>query len=130
MPAIGAIGAIGGALISSRASGKAADSQERAAREQLALQERIYDETTARFDPFLDAGTGALGAYQHELGLGEAPEGYAGFQQTPGYQFQFDQGTDAVNALAGAQGGLNSGRTLQDLTQFGQGLANQNTAAT
>lgn len=50
---------------------------------------------------------------------------YQGFTATPGYQFQFDQGTAAVNALAGARGGLNSGRTLQDLTTFGQGLANQ-----
>lgn len=50
---------------------------------------------------------------------------YQGFQATPGYQFQFDQGTSAVNALAGARGGLNSGRTMQDLTTFGQGLANQ-----
>lgn len=50
---------------------------------------------------------------------------YRGFQETPGYQFQFDQGTAAANALAGARGGLNSGRTLQDLTEFGQGIANQ-----
>lgn len=50
---------------------------------------------------------------------------YQGFQQTPGYQFQFDQGTAAVNALAGVRGGLDSGRTRQDLTAFGQGLANQ-----
>jgi hypothetical protein len=50
---------------------------------------------------------------------------YGGFQATPGYQFAFDQGTKAVNALAGARGGLNSGRTLQDLNTFGQGIANQ-----
>ncbi len=50
---------------------------------------------------------------------------YQGFTATPGYQFQMDQGTAAVNALAGARGGLNSGRTMQDLTTFGQGLANQ-----
>lgn len=50
---------------------------------------------------------------------------YRGFQATPGYQFQMDQGTAAVNALAGARGGLDSGRTRQDLLTFGQGLANQ-----
>ncbi|MDT1061196.1 hypothetical protein RM190_04945 [Paracoccus sp. CPCC 101403] len=50
---------------------------------------------------------------------------YRGFQETPGYQFQFDQGTDAVNALAGARGGLRSGRTMQELNTFGQGIANQ-----
>ena len=50
---------------------------------------------------------------------------FGGFQESPGYQFAFDQGTDAVNALAGARGGLNSGRTMQDLNTFGQGIANQ-----
>lgn len=50
---------------------------------------------------------------------------YGGFQQSPGYQFAFDQGTAAVNALAGARGGLDSGATRQALTEFGQGIANQ-----
>ncbi|MGA0613424.1 hypothetical protein [Paracoccus sp. KR1-242] len=48
---------------------------------------------------------------------------YRGFEETPGYKFQFDQGTKAVNALAGARGGLNSGRTMEELTEFGHGLA-------
>lgn len=50
---------------------------------------------------------------------------YQGFTATPGYQFRVDQGTDAVNALAGARGGLNSGRTMQDLMKFGQGIASE-----
>lgn len=50
---------------------------------------------------------------------------YGGFQASPGYQFAFNQGTDAVNALAGARGGLDSGATRQALTTFGQGIANQ-----
>ena len=50
---------------------------------------------------------------------------YRGFQATPGYQFQLDQGNASVNALAGAKGGLNSGATMQALSQFNQGLANQ-----
>lgn len=50
---------------------------------------------------------------------------YQGFKATPGYQFQLEQGQDSINALAGARGGLLSGRTLQDLSQFNQGLANQ-----
>ncbi len=50
---------------------------------------------------------------------------YRGFQASPGYQFQLQQGQDSVNALAGARGGLNSGATLQALSTFNQGLANQ-----
>ena len=48
---------------------------------------------------------------------------YQGFTGTPGYAFRVDQGNDSVNALAGARGGLNSGRTMQDLMEFGQGIA-------
>jgi|JI10StandDraft_1071094.scaffolds.fasta_scaffold15083_6 hypothetical protein len=50
---------------------------------------------------------------------------YAGLETTPGYKFQFDQGTAGVNALAGAKGGLNSGATLQALNDYGQGMAQQ-----
>lgn len=50
---------------------------------------------------------------------------YQGFQATPGFQFALDQGNNSVNALAGARGGLNSGRTLQDLSTFNMGMANQ-----
>lgn len=50
---------------------------------------------------------------------------YRGFTATPGYEFRFNQGVDAANALAGARGGLNSGRTMQDLMAFGQGIASQ-----
>jgi len=50
---------------------------------------------------------------------------YGGFQASPGYQFALQQGLDSVNALAGAKGGLNSGKTMQDLLTYGQGMANQ-----
>lgn len=50
---------------------------------------------------------------------------YQGFQATPGFQFALDQGNNSVNALAGARGGLNSGRTMQDLATFNMGMANQ-----
>lgn len=50
---------------------------------------------------------------------------YGGFTADPGYQFRLSQGQDAVNALAGAQGGLFSGATLQALTDYNQGLASQ-----
>lgn len=42
---------------------------------------------------------------------------------TPGYQFRFDEGQKAVESSAAAQGGLNSGKTLKALTQYGQNYA-------
>jgi hypothetical protein len=50
---------------------------------------------------------------------------YGGFKATPGYDFRRQQGIDAIDASAAARGGLMSGRTLQDLTTFGDGIASQ-----
>lgn len=50
---------------------------------------------------------------------------YQGFTGTPGYEFRVNQGNDSINALAGARGGLNSGRTLQDLATFNQNIATE-----
>ncbi len=52
-------------------------------------------------------------------------QAYGGFQESPGYKFALQQGLDSVNALAGAKGGLNSGKTMQDLLAYGQGMASQ-----
>lgn len=50
---------------------------------------------------------------------------YGGFTKTPGYEFRRQQGIDAIDASAATRGGLMSGRTLQDLTTFGDGIASQ-----
>ncbi|MEO9648820.1 MAG: hypothetical protein ABJ360_22540 [Roseobacter sp.] len=47
-------------------------------------------------------------------------ETFGGFTESPGYQFRLDEGLDAVQSGVGAQHGLNSGATLQALTQYGQ----------
>lgn len=44
---------------------------------------------------------------------------------TPGYEWRVEQGNDSINALAGARGGLVSGRTLQELARFNQGIASE-----
>jgi hypothetical protein len=41
----------------------------------------------------------------------------------PGYQFQLDQGVQAVDRAAGAKGMLGSGNRLAELMHYGQGLA-------
>jgi hypothetical protein len=84
---------------------------------------------TAGLQPFLQnygtaqQGTTALG---NALGL-NGPQGnaaaVAAFQNNPGYQFQLQQGMDAVNANAAKTGQLASGNTNLDLLKFGQGLA-------
>lgn len=48
----------------------------------------------------------------------------ATLENTPGYQFQKQQGDDAINAAEAASGKNFSGNQLLDLSKFNQGLAN------
>jgi len=50
---------------------------------------------------------------------------YDRFRVSPGYQFSFDQGQQAVENSAAARGGVHSGATMKALDRFGTGLANQ-----
>ncbi len=49
----------------------------------------------------------------------------ANIEADPGYQFRQQQGEQAINRAAAARGGRLSGRTMQELMQFNQGLASQ-----
>jgi hypothetical protein len=66
--------------------------------------------------------------YMNSLGL-NGPAGNTAatnaFQAGPGYQFQMDQGLDAINRQRAAAGMLGSGNAGIDAMKYGQGLANQ-----
>ena len=63
-------------------------------------------------------------AEQSQMGrLMADPSGY--MAQDPGYQFRQQQGNKAINEQASARGGRLSGRTLEELSSFNQGLASQ-----
>jgi hypothetical protein len=96
----------------------------------------MFNQTQANEAPYLAAGGNALAALQQGIGIGpgtnnsgvgslNAPFTTAQFHNSPGYQFQLQQGENAVLSNAAATGGVNSGNTLKALTQFGQGTANQ-----
>lgn len=50
---------------------------------------------------------------------------YGGYQESPDVTYAMKVGSDSVNALAGARGGLNSGATLQALQDTAMGTAMQ-----
>lgn len=66
-------GSLLGGLFSSRGASKAADAQERAARQQIDLQRGIYDDTTQRFQPFYGQGLDAFNALRYEVMGGNRP---------------------------------------------------------
>ena len=50
---------------------------------------------------------------------------YQGFQKTPGYDFQLQEGQKAIDRAASASGRLHSGATVKAGQRFAQGLADQ-----
>lgn len=104
----------------------------------LAQQQKQYDQTQANLSPFLASGQAANNSLQGLLGLNvgntASSVGSSGqidpnkqleaLQNTPGYQFQLEQGNRTMNQNMAAQGGLFSGQALKAAQQFGQGLAN------
>jgi len=103
---------IGGAM-SSSASRSAANAQQRAADAATAEQARQYDQTRQDQMPWMDAGRNALARLQDPNA----------FTASPGYGFRLQQGQQAVNANAGARGGLFSGNALRALTDYNQNSA-------
>lgn len=72
-------------------------------------------------------GLSGLNLYGDALGVNGADgaaRASSAFQTDPGYQFQQQQGIDALNRSAAARGQLNSGQTGLDTLNFSQGLAN------
>lgn len=133
MPAgwIAAAGAIGGAAISAYGANSAADTQAQSAQNATNAEMSMYNQNVARLQPWTQAGQQSLGELQGLMGSNGAnglltsPFSAAQYQQSPGYQWQLGQGTQAVTNAASATGGVNSGNTLKALTSYGQGLANQ-----
>jgi len=86
----------------------------------------------AALQPFLQnygqaqQGTNALGNVLGLNGQAGNNSAMAALQNSPGYQFTLDQGSQNVMRNAAQTGTLNSGATLNALQQQGQGAAQQN----
>jgi hypothetical protein len=135
---VGGIGAIGGAAIGSSAAGNAASTQADAAKSAaqlqhedaqaaLQFQENQWNTQQANEAPWLSAGKGALGTLQDILaqpgqGWNETftPPTAAEAAAYPGYQFQEQQGEEALQNSAAAKGALYSGNTQEALARYGQ----------
>lgn len=73
MAVLGVAASLLGGLFGASSAKKAAAAQAAAAREQTALNERVYEETVDRFQPFLQQGTDYSNALRYELLGGERP---------------------------------------------------------
>ncbi len=130
--AIGSAGSLGGGLIGSKSSKNAAKKVSEAGNSVGADIKNIGDtnfgQTQTLLNPYLAAGqTGVNGLSQAFQPGGQLAQQFsfdpASIKNNPNYQFVLQQGTDAVQKSAAAQGGLFSGGTMKALDQYSQGLA-------
>ena len=118
---------VGGAM-SSNASKKAAKAQAASADAASQIQWDMYDQTRQDLDPYKQAGTTSLSQMMDQMGVnGYFNENYTGqdLYNDPSYQFRLQQGQDAIQSGAAAQGGLLSGATLKALQNYSQDYASQ-----
>ena len=85
--------------------------------------QNITAATSAMTEPWRSVGAQSMYDLYNLTGTNVAEPGQ--YQQSPGYQFQIQQGANTIQQAAAARGGLQSGKTLQDLTTFAEGTAAQ-----
>jgi len=127
-PLIGAIASIGSSLIGAYASGQAAKAQAESTKYAADLQRKTFQESSQMLKPQIDAGNTARGYQLGALGLpggASYDEATSAFRTSPGYDFALKTGQNQVQTSAAAGGRLFSGKTLKDLTNYGQGMADQ-----
>jgi hypothetical protein len=121
---IPAAAALIGARSSSKATKEAAQTSAASADRATELQQRIYEESMARQQPFLQTGTEFFNRLADlQRGGPEAAQQF--LQMDPGYGFRLSEGLKAMERGAAARGGLMSGAALKAGQRYGQDLASQ-----
>lgn len=87
------------------------------------FQNDEWTQQKANEQPYLQAGQTAANGLNRFLQTPFQAPTLAEAQQTPGYQFTLQQGTQAIDQNAAANGTLMSGNTGTALEKYGQGLA-------
>lgn len=117
----GALIGAGTGIYSANKAGDAAQMQQNSANYATQVQQQEFQQQQANQQPWLQAGAGALS----QMGNPSFQQNFTAqdFQQDPGYQFDLQQGQEALQRSAAAQGGLQSGGTMKGLAQYTQGMA-------
>lgn len=122
---LGLAGSLIGANKQAKAAKAATNAQVAASDADRAQIEAHYQQIRGDLTPARNWLAPSSAAYAYEMGMGPKPAGHVGYQETPDFAFQRQQGNDSINALAGARGGLFSGATLQALADHNTGVAQQ-----
>ena len=114
-----AIGAIGTSVAGSEAAGATKDATNAA----IAQQNSALGQQAQLSAPYRALGESAIPQLQSLLGLTPGVSPTDALRQTPGYKFNQEQGTKNTLNAASAQEMNLSGNTLESLSKFNQGLA-------
>lgn len=97
---------------------------------------KAQEQAMAGYAPYKQTGEASNARLSELLGVGgnSGADGYGSLttpfnaqelQNDPGYQFQLEQGTNAINRSLGAKGKVFSGEALKAAQDYGTGLADQ-----
>jgi len=92
----------------------------------LGAQQTALGNVTAAEQPYQTVGSTGANALNNYIQNGFTAPTLAQAEATPGYQFELQQGTQAINENAAATGNLMSGTTGTALENYGQDLASTN----
>jgi hypothetical protein len=136
---IGAAGSIAGGAMSASAANKASQQQQANIQQGVNAINANQAQIQQNYQPTLNFEQQQLGNYGNTLSTYNTPYTNAQYEQsplytpqvtnlaqleaTPGYQIQLQQGEQAINNSAAAQGGLLSGANLMALNNYAQNQA-------
>ena len=115
----GAIGAAGSAY----AGSQAASAQKKSAGQATDAQRQMFNITQENLQPYNKVGQEALGKANALAGNFNYQPTMAQTSQTPGYQFNLNQGLKATQNAAAARGLGSSGAALKGAANYATGLA-------
>lgn len=120
---------VGGAVVGGAASyfgsQSAANTQANADLTSISAQESMFNTLNQQNQPWIQAGSNALGQIQNNMASYNTPfnPSIQQLENTPGYQFQLNQGLGAIQNSAAAQGHLVSSNELGAANSYAQNLA-------
>jgi hypothetical protein len=126
---IGGVAALAGGIMGAGAAKSAASTESNAIGQGIQYAQGNYNQAAGNLQPFIGGGQQALQTLLGFYGLGNNPQGaaagYQAFQNTPTYQFAYQQGLLGLNRQLAASGLSGSGAAAKEGAQFAQGLASQ-----
>lgn len=105
----------------------AAKAQQEAANNATANTQAMFNTTQANLHPYMEGGSTALSSLLDKLKSGQLGGSFTGADylanKDPGYDFQLQQGQQALQNSQAAGNGALSGSALKELIGFNQGMA-------